>query len=616
MGILASVLIFAGLTLLATAVYDSFTDVMRVIGLFLISAIMLTAGRLGMRKEKNAFFLSLTGCGVGAVYISLFLTYGYFGLINEIVLYLLLAVWSVVVYFIGGKGSQLFKIIGQLGILVSLVFGNVQFLDGNVTSEDVLLIYMLMIFYIATSAFYLFIEWKKGVAENLPALIINIIGTFFLYHAAGKLVNFIDVWAVVLTGYLIAAYLLMQVWVYVKQVEKVFDKDKDSLGCWLFSSAALFVSFLGTLFLLPKGEEWVYGVCSLGFLLVFWLITEQRRKEDAVRTALLSEAFFYGVICCFTLDLVADIFGAAILALPLAVAAYLKKDGLYLTLSMVAFCVFAVFGGEYEAPYVLFVVIFVLLYFLIMLNRLEMYKQRYKILLYVGVLFTLFSATDKFDPVGLTHMEFQHVILYLGALICALATLTDYSKSWVEKGKIEKEIKWFLAAVTVYWMLALSAVMYQDAGPVWHALAAAFLLFLVVMNIPIMIRYYREKMWCAFYIGIKLTLYLVITLGSYDAAGYVVSLCCLIMAIATIGIGFKFKYRYIRLYGLILSIVSIVKLVLLDVEYNSTMARAVTVTVCGLIAFGISFLYNVIDKKITAPETETDYDGQGNTGIH
>ena len=439
MGILASVLIFAGLTLLATAVYDSFTDVMRVIGLFLISAIMLTAGRLGMRKEKNAFFLSLTGCGVGAVYISLFLTYGYFGLINEIVLYLLLAVWSVVVYFIGGKGSQLFKIIGQLGILVSLVFGNVQFLDGNVTSEDVLLIYMLMIFYIATSAFYLFIEWKKGVAENLPALIINIIGTFFLYHAAGKLVNFIDVWAVVLTGYLIAAYLLMQVWVYVKQVETVFDKDKDSLGCWLFSSAALFVSFLGTLFLLPKGEEWVYGVCSLGFLLVFWLITEQRRKEDAVRTALLSEAFFYGVICCFTLDLVADIFGAAILALPLAVAAYLKKDGLYLTLSMVAFCIFAVFGGEYEAPYVLFVVIFVLLYFLIMLNRLEMYKQRYKILLYVGVLFTLFSATDKFDPVGLTHMEFQHVILYLGALICALATLTDYSKSWVEKGKIEKE---------------------------------------------------------------------------------------------------------------------------------------------------------------------------------
>ena len=101
MGILASVLIFAGLTLFATAVNEYITDEMKMVVILAISVIMFLVGLVGKQKKHNPFYMSLAGCGIGAIFISIFLAYGYFHIISMLFLYIALGVWAEMIKWFG-----------------------------------------------------------------------------------------------------------------------------------------------------------------------------------------------------------------------------------------------------------------------------------------------------------------------------------------------------------------------------------------------------------------------------------------------------------------------------------------------------------------------------------
>ena len=99
------------------------------------------------------------------------------------------------------------------------------------------------------------------------------------------------------------------------------------------------------------------------------------------------------------------------------------------------------------------------------------------------------------------------------------------------------------------------------------------------------------------YIGIKYTVLLLLILNSLNATNYIFSISCLIISVISIICGFMLQNKSIRLYGLILSMISIAKLILIDITYDNTLMRAVSFLICGLLCFGISLIYNYIDKK-------------------
>ena len=70
-----------------------------------------------------------------------------------------------------------------------------------------------------------------------------------------------------------------------------------------------------------------------------------------------------------------------------------------------------------------------------------------------------------------------------------------------------------------------------------------------------------------------------------------------VAAIIWVSIGFEINAKTVRLYGLVTAILSIVKLFLLDLQYNSSLTRAIGFFVCGILAFLISFIYNQFEKK-------------------
>ena len=92
-----------------------------------------------------------------------------------------------------------------------------------------------------------------------------------------------------------------------------------------------------------------------------------------------------------------------------------------------------------------------------------------------------------------------------------------------------------------------------------------------------------------------------------NVSSYVYSIVYLIISIICVVAGFKISNKSVRLYGLILSMLSIAKLILIDISYSNTLMRAFSFLICGLLCFGISLIYNHIDKQQKAKELQQEY---------
>jgi hypothetical protein len=112
-------------------------------------------------------------------------------------------------------------------------------------------------------------------------------------------------------------------------------------------------------------------------------------------------------------------------------------------------------------------------------------------------------------------------------------------------------------------------------------------------------RFIRSKdMKYQLYGVIKVTVFLVVVLTSLQQASILLSAALLVLSILWILTGFGLSAKAIRMYGLVITNLSIVKLILIDITYNGVLEKAVGFFVCGLLCFFISFIYNRIDRNV------------------
>jgi hypothetical protein len=132
LGIVAAVLVFLGLVFLGFLVVPQLTDGMRVTLMFLLSTALLAGGFLLNRRYSNNFTKTLLGCGCGAFFISIMVTHLYFHLLNEIVAFSLLLVWiAVSLLFTRLSRSLLVGIITHAGMIISVCAGYLAGLDDS-----------------------------------------------------------------------------------------------------------------------------------------------------------------------------------------------------------------------------------------------------------------------------------------------------------------------------------------------------------------------------------------------------------------------------------------------------------------------------------------------------
>ena len=96
----------------------------------------------------------------------------------------------------------------------------------------------------------------------------------------------------------------------------------------------------------------------------------------------------------------------------------------------------------------------------------------------------------------------------------------------------------------------------------------------------------------------KYTITLMVILNYLDAINMVFNVIIIILFIVLIILGFKFENKYFRLYGLIGTIIFVLKSILVDINYDNMLFRIIGFFISGILCFIITQIYQKLDKKL------------------
>lgn len=156
-------------------------------------------------------------------------------------------------------------------------------------------------------------------------------------------------------------------------------------------------------------------------------------------------------------------------------------------------------------------------------------------------------------------------------------------------------IEGIMLGINAILMFAGCSLMYITDQIPWKLPVILITILLFLINSKNLLAKHKHA---GFYIAFKYTVLMLCILNSYDVVDYATSICLLVFAIISIIAGFYKDTISFRLYGLVLSMISIVKLIMFDIKYDSTVENAVSFFVSGVLCFVISFIYNRIDGKL------------------
>ena len=123
-------------------------------------------------------------------------------------------------------------------------------------------------------------------------------------------------------------------------------------------------------------------------------------------------------------------------------------------------------------------------------------------------------------------------------------------------------------------------------------------LMLAVVNLKRvngLMRYFPEHL-VSIYNGGKFTWTLLVILWRFSAVSYLISLAGIVLAIAFIVAGFRFRFKGMRLYGLVLTMLCVGKLLFFDIVFDNAFYRPVSFLVAGILLFLISYIYFRLEK--------------------
>ncbi len=143
------------------------------------------------------------------------------------------------------------------------------------------------------------------------------------------------------------------------------------------------------------------------------------------------------------------------------------------------------------------------------------------------------------------------------------------------------------------------------------------LILLFILNIlvllvlrDIVLRFIRKKnlslefypLFIGIFLLINITICFISQLNFLANANVLMSFSYLILAAISIIIGFKFRYIYIRIYGLVLTFLALAKFFIIDLWFLSIPFKIISYFVFGILLIIISYIYQMIKHKIDKTE--------------
>ena len=161
-----------------------FVRIGQMLGVFASGGFLTAVGIFGARwKNFRTSFLTVAGCGVGILYLGILLTYWYYQWIPPLALYGLFLLWAVIVFLISRKQSAVFRVIGQVGMVVA-VFSSIGYSSHTPGNGDLsqyaAQILCLFPYFLLSALFYLFTARSDAKPNRIATFLLNHFCVFLL----------------------------------------------------------------------------------------------------------------------------------------------------------------------------------------------------------------------------------------------------------------------------------------------------------------------------------------------------------------------------------------------------------------------------------------------------
>ena len=584
MGVLASVLIFIALILFASLIIPYLNDAVK-IGLMFTVSIALTGFAFyeHRKRPENTFFTALLACGLGCTYLSILVTRIYFKVIGDIAMYVLLLVWAGIILYMGKKESKLFQVIGNAGYIISaLLAWNLK--DGALVLP--VLAYLLIL----GGAFQY--NFRK---DNMQRLVQSSINLAIIFYFAARIGQNVEK-CIPLTVSAIFIVVISAVYFAASLFGKKLINSANKI---YFAFASAIVFYMSYLLLADCVEmpDWISLTVFFIIAAVAELAAFLQRNEKEDDTSLFFKHF--GIIGWFaiaeigTYIMYRDFFntGALFVALlPIAVYGVKKEYALFRNQAIILAALMTLLEnfGEWSIIFCAVELVYAIIV-LVMEGFVVKKSFEYKFIWYfyvqacIALLF--WTVADK-SAFGNDGFRIMCAVIPVG-IFNMLMRMLKFDRD--DKGVSNITALMVLDGVNAAGLLLGLYNIYMVEGAIQQGINIAFTTALACVNVR---RHFAGKSAEKLYAGIKFGIILLVSLISYDAAGYIVSVAVLAFAILCIVIGFNkiFGAKELRIYGLVLAMVSVVKFIMYDITYENTIGRAISFLISGILCFGITSL--------------------------
>lgn len=635
LGICASVLVFIGLIFLGILVYEHINDTIKIVLMFLVSTVLTVTGILLSYKKKNSFTTILTGCGCGAFFISILITHIYFHAINDIVAFSLLLVWMIIALFIAKITDSMFiSSLVHVGAAISICFAfGLGFVEDKII---ILLIYQIAAILVLILGNMLMYKKTYNLAVAVSIVLAVISSGFMLgfyldkYNTMSLPIGFmLSVFVFQFVGISFLSYLLAVCTHRIKTPDYQFSLHIYNKICFVIATVInVFLPFF-KLFGENNLDAWLFiSLIGIGIMIGHCLVTlamsrvlDFKVELQRISIILLSVVSALLLMLRWSNAAYSDTLNIPVLiavSVILLIIWRITKDNVYVFGANIILGVDAmimIFAGYHSINKIGTIASsfgYMLLYFLILISEyllLDKDERFYRLdnlktCLYLLANLSIFSILSQSNSID----NYKSPIILLALTVLTLAVIflkIDKSKNQ----SVELSALSVLARVAGY-ILFISSLIYIAFA--YSIDITEMILSWCVVLTTVILAFVRMKKAFEnrdnieiFLFGLKMTLFILALVNGFTSwfdSAYVLSIVTLIIALLCIVLGFTTKTKYIRIYGLVLTLTAVAKIVLIDVSGIDTLLRVITFIGGGLICFAISAIYSYVNKKLLLDE--------------
>ena len=647
--ILACVLVFLGLVFLGFLVVPTLGDTAKIALMFSFSGVLSAVALALTLVKKNSFTNALLGCGVGSLLISLMLAHLYFHALGDVYAFVLLTLWlAAALALVRLTSSLLMSIITHVGMVVSLCLAyTIGLNQGNLAL--ILAYHILSVALITVGSHFCYpkaLRW--GLIASLAMSLVAVSAMFSNYLEASNAITTVQ------SNLVIAAFVIQLVGAIIlsavvfRAVAKQTSKplgitiqliNSAILCAIIFVATWLFPLALINLTLYPLAtHSWLANLPSL---FIPTLITSLvaigcffvslglgKRHSGSAAYELISTIMlaFYtsGALIMFYITIALQFMdypylpGIILVAVLVAIGYQITKRSAYLLASFIFLVIdfglmlFAGFwtlitNGSVAFGFIYMVVCLALLaYIATRLNSQQ--KASLQVPLKIAAL-AIFELS-VISTISAAELLSSYSFLIITAAFIVLFAFKFDARNQRQKGfylfmRIHEIALVAAAALDLLFTHSLDAIPFittresillTNTLAIILSIAGIALLACTVTSLSRT----RKQLWLGVPLGIAFTLAVMAPIGvvtTWLNQPSVLSLALMASALVCIAGGFLTGIKPLRLYGLVLVIGSVLKLVTFDISNAQTIVRVVALIVGGLICFGIGALYTYSNKR-------------------